>query len=104
MAYQVFDLSDLSSELAYGETQCRDEIKDGDILILANGALAILVEAWPTVFSGECDGFHELDVGWTFARLGAHYAANIDNFMSQPTCTPMQLPTGDDLPDWGSRA
>jgi len=51
---------------AYNASQCRDEIKDGDILLVPNeGAAAILVRAWPVAVSQETAGeaFHTLEDG-----------------------------------------
>jgi hypothetical protein len=56
--YQVHDLKSLSMSDAYDCTQCCDEIKDGDILIVQDGA-AVLVEAWPMMVSGESSIFHK---------------------------------------------
>jgi hypothetical protein len=44
---------------AYDASQCRDDIKDGDILIVPNeGAIAILCAAWPTAITNDTAGEH----------------------------------------------
>jgi hypothetical protein len=51
---------------AYDASQCRDDIEDGDILLVPNeGAAAILVRAWPIAVSQETAGeaFHTLEDG-----------------------------------------
>ena len=55
-----------STGSAYDASQCRDEIEDGDILLVPNeGAAAILVRAWPVAVSQETAGeaFHTLEDG-----------------------------------------
>lgn len=53
----------------YDRTQTDDTIKDGDVLNLGNGNVAILVEAWPTTVTGEIKHFHRLEAGVTFETL-----------------------------------
>ena len=51
---------------AYNASQCRDEIKDGDILLVPNeAAAAVLVRAWPVAVSPKTAGeaFHTLEDG-----------------------------------------
>jgi len=51
---------------AYDASQCRDDIEDGDILLVPNeGAVAILVRAWPVAVSPNTSGehFHTLEDG-----------------------------------------
>lgn len=55
---KVHNLKALSMSEAYDETQCNDEIKDGDILLVQDG-VAVLVEAWPTMVIGESTVFHK---------------------------------------------
>lgn len=49
-----------STGAAYGASQTDEEIKDGDLLLVKKGgravALAILMQAWPTLVAGEDDG------------------------------------------------
>ena len=54
---KTHNLTALSMSEAYDETQCNDEIKDGDILLVQDG-VAILVEAWPVMAVGESTVFH----------------------------------------------
>lgn len=54
----------LDSEDAYAATQCDSDIKDGDVLIVAEcGVVGFLVEAWPVALVGdhESTGFHTID-------------------------------------------
>jgi hypothetical protein len=47
-------------------SQCRDEIKDGDVLsVPSENALAIMVKAWPVAIRPELRGeaFHALEEG-----------------------------------------
>ena len=61
----------------YDQTQTDDSIKDGDVLNLGNGNVAILMEAWPTIVFGEIEGFHQLAPGETFESIdGGKYAAS----------------------------
>lgn len=54
---KTHNLKALSMSEAYDETQCSDEIKDGDILLVQDG-VAVLVEAWPIMVVGESTVFH----------------------------------------------
>jgi hypothetical protein len=54
---KVHNLKALTMSEAYDETQCNDEIKDGDILLVQDG-VAVLVEAWPVMAVGESTVFH----------------------------------------------
>ncbi len=70
----VHDFTDLSASQAYSATQC-GEVHDGDVLRLENGAVAIMIAAWPTLFFGECEGFHRMEEGFTFDHIdGGKYA------------------------------
>ena len=74
---KVHDFVDVDSGDVYDQTQTDDAIKDGDVLDLGNGNVAILVEAWPTVFSGKIEHFHRLDTGFSFETLDdGKYAAS----------------------------
>ena len=55
----IHDLRGLDAEAAYEETQCNDDIKHGDIL-LVDGGVAILYHAWPTMVHGNFPDFHAL--------------------------------------------
>lgn len=71
----VHDLSDLDPETAYGATQCNDGIHDGDVLKLTDGAVAVLMGAWPTLVVGECEGFHKMQEGFSIDHIeGGKYA------------------------------
>ncbi len=73
----VHDFVGVDSGDVYDQTQTDDAIKDGDVLNLGNGNVAILLEAWPTVFSGKIDRFHRLDAGFSFETLDdGKYAAS----------------------------
>lgn len=71
----VHDFTGKSSREAYDQTQCL--CKDGDIINLGNGNVAIMVQAWPTVVVGEIETFHRLESGQTFESLDdGKYAAS----------------------------
>ncbi len=73
----VHDFVGVDSGDVYDQTQTDDAIKDGDVLNLGYGNVAILLEAWPTVFSGKIDRFHRLDAGFSFETLDdGKYAAS----------------------------
>jgi hypothetical protein len=54
---KTHNLKTLTMGEAYDETQCSDEIKDGDILLVQDG-VAVMVEAWPIMVVGESTVFH----------------------------------------------
>jgi hypothetical protein len=56
---------------AYDASQTQEEISDGDILVVDNGRVAILVAAWPTQLSDEPKGgeFHRLQVAESWEHL-----------------------------------
>lgn len=61
----------------YDQTQTDESIKDGDVLNLGNGNVAILMAAWPTIVFGEIEGFHRLAPGQNFDSIdGGKYAAS----------------------------
>lgn len=72
---QVHDLSHLSGEDAYDKTQSDDEIKDGDIIRMGNGNVAILVKAWPVSVTGYIADFHTLTGDWEIFEGGKYAAA-----------------------------
>ncbi len=75
-AIAVHDLSDLQPEDAYAATQTNPNIKDGDVLDLGDGDVAVLVDAWPVMVVGHCCGFHELiPSGWERLDGGKYLAA-----------------------------
>ena len=62
----------------YDRTQTDDSIKDGDILNLGNGNIAILVQAWPTVVCGEIEHFHKIEDGYEFEKIdNGKYALSV---------------------------
>jgi hypothetical protein len=63
------DLIHLDHSEAYDRTQWDDTIHDGDVLHLADGARAILVQAWPVMVVGDSDTFHHLAPGVTWEVL-----------------------------------
>ncbi|WP_087865330.1 hypothetical protein [Comamonas thiooxydans] len=70
----VHDFKGMDSGDVYDRTQTDSAIKDGDVLDLGNGNVAILVAAWPTVVTGEIEHFHHLKEGRTFeAFKGGKY-------------------------------
>lgn len=73
----IHDFKGTSSHEVYDLTQTDDSIKDGDILNLGHGNVAILMGAWPTTVSGEIEGFHLLASGETFESVdGGKYAGS----------------------------
>ena len=61
----------------YDQTQIDDSIKDGDVLNLGSGNVAILMKAWPMVIFGEIEHFHRLSSGVTFESVDdGKYAAS----------------------------
>ena len=56
------DLRDLSMREAYDATQVRDDIKHGDVLLVADG-IAVLDRAWPIMVQGTSEVFHMLADG-----------------------------------------
>ena len=62
---KVVDLRGIPEELLYDETQCNEEIKDGDVLLCDNG-VGIMVKAWPVSVSSNMYDFHVLSKGLTW--------------------------------------
>lgn len=74
----VHDFNGRFSGDVYDQTQTDNAIKDGDILDLGGGNVAILVKAWPTIVVGEIEHFHKLQSGEAFETLeGGKYAASV---------------------------
>lgn len=72
---KVHNLMALSHHDAYDETQMRSDIRDGDVIQLRDGAVAVLVQAWPILAKGESDVFDGLAPGFTLEALdGGKYA------------------------------
>jgi hypothetical protein len=47
---------------AYDASQCDDNIKNGDVLIIPSERVAgVLVEAWPVAVTAECGHFHRFN-------------------------------------------
>jgi hypothetical protein len=73
----VHDFDGTPAGEVYDQTQTDDSIKDGDVLNLGNGNVAILMKAWPTVVIGEIEGFHRLASGVSFESIDdGKYAAS----------------------------
>jgi hypothetical protein len=73
----VVELSDAVDH--YGATQCRDDIRDGDVLVIrdpsgAVDCIGVMCSAWPIVArgNGEPYGFHELSADADIRALGAN--------------------------------
>lgn len=62
---KIHDFSIMSATEAYAASQS-GIVADGDIMTLSNGAKAVMVQAWPVLVCGECEGFHRLDEGITW--------------------------------------
>lgn len=69
----VHDLKGLAPDEAYAVTQTNPGIKDGDVLNLGAGNVAVLVEAWPVMVVGRFKGFHGLIEGGWDALDGGKY-------------------------------
>jgi hypothetical protein len=69
----VHDFTNMSPREMYDETQTNDNVKDGDVLVGADG-VGILVKAWPVVVSGNIPGFHQLktDSSWSNIENGKY--------------------------------
>lgn len=73
----VHDFTGQYSGDVYDRTQTDNSIKDGDVLDLGAGNVAIMVKAWPTVVVGEIEHFHKLDIGASFETYNdGRYAAS----------------------------
>lgn len=73
----VHDFSGRFPSDVYDQTQTDDSIKDGDVLDLGAGNVAILVKAWPTIVVGEIENFHRLNADTTFETfMDGRYAAS----------------------------
>lgn len=64
MQFKIHDLSHLTPEQAYDETQTNDAIKDRDVINMGNGNVAIMVKAWPVVACGDIADFPVMCEGW----------------------------------------
>lgn len=66
----VFD----STGAAYDASQTRDDIRDGDVLVVeSEGVVGIMVAAWPTAVTLRSGAFHVLaeDAEWSAIRAFA---------------------------------
>lgn len=64
MSVHTFD----SCEEAYDACQCREEIKQGDILLIPSENVVGIADTWPIAISGETDILHSLDDTITLAE------------------------------------
>jgi hypothetical protein len=63
---------------AYNQTQCRDDIRDGDVLVIEReGVVGFLHKAWPVAITVEHGELHTLTVPVREFQDGA-YAASAD--------------------------
>ncbi|MHA4819343.1 hypothetical protein ACXZ65_33895 [Streptomyces aculeolatus] len=63
---------------AYDDTQCREDIRDGDVLIVeAEQVVGILVRAWPAAITAERGELHRVD-GDPRTLDDGKYAASVD--------------------------
>jgi len=73
----VHDFSGRCSGDVYDQTQTDNTIKDGDVLDLGGGNVAVMVRAWPTIVVGEIEYFQRLQQRETFEAFeGGRYAAS----------------------------
>lgn len=57
---------------AYDASQCRDDIKDGDVLTIpSEKVVGFLFKAWPIAVTPEPGEFHQLEPGTDITHLGA---------------------------------
>lgn len=87
----VHDFAGCEPRDVYDRTQVDDSIKDGDVLNLGNGNVAILVKAWPTIVVGEIEQFHRLKAGTCFESFAkGKYAASAAKarVVSSSCCSP----------------
>jgi hypothetical protein len=76
----------LDGDSAYDATQCDDEIRDGDVLVIAGaGVVGFLFKAWPVALRGdhEAVGFHTLADDADITRLDAR-PARTDTYWIHP--------------------
>lgn len=80
-APSVHDLSDLDDGEVYDITQTNEEIKDGDVLKMSDGRVAILCQAWPCMVVGDSTVLHKLkddtEHGW-MGLDGGKYAKSYE--------------------------
>ena len=63
----VHTFDGMSSGQAYDWTQCNDEVRFGDVLIVPReGIVGIMVAAWPLAVTRSHGQFHQIDpaIGW----------------------------------------
>lgn len=74
---KVHDFEGVSPSKVYDQIQIDESIKDGDVINIGNGNVAILLQSWPTVVVGEIEYFHRLQSGFTFESIdNGKYAAS----------------------------
>lgn len=84
---QVHDFTGWKPRDVYDRTQTDDAIKDGDVLNLGNGNVAILVKAWPTIVVGDIEQFHRLKAGTSFETFDSgKYAASAEKAREASVC------------------
>lgn len=63
---------------AYGATQCRDDIRDGDVLVVeAEGVVGFLDDAWPIAITQAHGEFHGLKIP-AREHKGGQYSASAE--------------------------
>ena len=63
------------ADRAYDVTQSQEGIEDGDVLILSDGMMGIMVKAWPCYLEEYDDayhGFHRPDKPWSTFESGRY--------------------------------
>ena len=84
---QVHDFTGWKPRDVYDRTQTDDAIKDGDVLNLGGGNVAILVKSWPTIVVGEVEQFHRLTAGTSFETFDSgKYAASAAKAREASVC------------------
>lgn len=75
---------------AYDNSQCRDSIKDGDLLVTPD-AVGFLFKAWAVLVKGEADAFHTVKDGKPETLEGGAYAASVEAAKAQAFSTKQDI-------------
>lgn len=59
---------------AYDATQCSDEIKDGDVLVIRSEGVVGIADTWPFAVTEAAGNLHSIDT------VGNDHAAAVDNY------------------------
>lgn len=76
----IHNFPGVTSSDIYDLSQTTEGIKDGDVLVM-NDAIAIMVQAWPTLYQGEQGQLHTLaiDKGYAWETMNdGKYIASVE--------------------------